>query len=98
VKKGTVDHGRPPLCESCRCATVIRGHRLGDEIVECSRLSSRNQRVPFPVSSCSDYLDRSKPTLYDMESIAWVLKTDPRRNQVGFVHASKLKDEDRHLL
>jgi hypothetical protein len=33
-----------------------------------------------------------------MEQIAWVLRSDPRRNQVGFVHSSKLNDEDRFVL
>jgi hypothetical protein len=27
--------------------------RLGEEAVECSQLSYRNQRVSFPVASCS---------------------------------------------
>jgi hypothetical protein len=77
---------------------VVRGPRLGDEIVECSQLSFRNQRVPFPVTSCSQYHDRNHPTVPDMESIAWVLRTDARRNQVGFVHSSKLADEERYVL
>jgi len=98
VRGGTVDHGRRSLCESCRWATVIRGRKLGDEIVECHQLSYRNQRVPFPVSSCSDYLSRSQPTVKDMEAIAWVLRSDPRRNQVGFVHSSKLTDDERYVL
>jgi hypothetical protein len=33
-----------------------------------------------------------------MEDVAWVLRSDPRRHQVGFVHASKLTDEERHVL
>jgi hypothetical protein len=33
-----------------------------------------------------------------MEEIAWILRTDPRRNQVGFVHARQLKPDDRHTL
>jgi hypothetical protein len=77
---------------------VIRGPKLGEEIVECDQLSSRNQRVPFPVTFCSRYHDRSKPTLLDMQEVAWVLRSDPRRRQVGFVHASKLTDEERYVL
>jgi hypothetical protein len=98
VEKGTVNHSRQSLCESCRLATVIRGARLGDEIVECAQLSYKNQRISFPVTSCSSYLDRAKPTLRDMESIAWVLKTDPRRNQVGFIHSAKLPEDERFVL
>ena len=98
IRGGTVDHGQRSLCESCRWATVVRGPKFGDEIVECGRLSYANQRVPFPVSSCSDYDDRSLPTLRAMEEIAWVLKTDVRRNQVGFVRSSKLPDDERFVL
>ena len=30
-----------------------------------------------------------------MEDIAWVLRTDPKRNQMGFVQAKSLKPRDR---
>ena len=49
IRGGTVDHGQRSLCETCRWSTIVRGQRLGDEIVECNQLSYRNQRVPFPV-------------------------------------------------
>lgn len=98
VQGGTVDHGRQSLCETCRHATVIRGVKLGDEIVECARLSYVNQRVPFAVSSCSGYSDRRRASLREMEEIAWILRSDPHRNQVGFVRSSRLKDEERYVL
>jgi hypothetical protein len=98
IRGGTVDHGQRSLCETCRWSTIIRGAKLGDEIVECDQLSYRNQRVPFPVTSCSRYGDRRQPSLRDMEDIAWVLRSDPRRNQVGFVRSSRLTDEERYVL
>ena len=93
-----MDHGRRSLCESCRWSTVIRGPKIGDEIVECYQLSFVNRRVTFPVTSCSDYLNRNQPTVRQMEEIAWVLRSDPRRNQIGFVHSSKLSEDERHVL
>jgi hypothetical protein len=33
-----------------------------------------------------------------MEDIAWVLRTDARRRQIGFVRAKDLKVVDRHIL
>jgi hypothetical protein len=77
---------------------VIRGLRLGEEIVECLQLSYKNQRVPFPVASCSGYMNRNHPSLREMEETAWILRSDPLRRQVGFVHASRLADEERHVL
>ena len=55
-------------------------------------------RITFRVTTCSGYTDRRLPSMRDMEEIAWVLRSDPRRNQVGFVPARKLKPEDRYVL
>ena len=79
-----MDHGRPSLCESCRWSTVIRGPKLGDEIVECTQLSYISRRVPFPVTSCSDYIHRNQANLEEMEEMALLLKVEPRRTPAGF--------------
>jgi hypothetical protein len=55
-------------------------------------------RIAFPVTSCSGYSDRRHASMRDMEDIAWVLRSDPRRNQIGFVPAKKLKPQDRYVL
>ena len=98
VRGGTVDHGRRSLCESCRWSTIIRGSKLDEQIVECDQLSYRNQRVPFPVTSCSRYLDRNHPKVREMEEIAWILRSDPHRSQVGFIRSNRLSDEERFVL
>jgi hypothetical protein len=98
IREGTVVHHQRPLCESCRWSTVIRGARTQDEIVECGQLSYRNHRVPFPVTSCSHYLNGNQPTIKEMEEIAWILRSDPHRTQAGFVHASRLTEDERHVL
>ena len=33
-----------------------------------------------------------------MEDIAWILRSDPKRKQVGFVRSRDLKFEERHRL
>lgn len=33
-----------------------------------------------------------------MEDIAWILKTDARRKQIGFVQARDLKPRDRYVV
>ncbi len=98
IQGGTANHGEPPLCSTCRFATIIKGHRLRDEIVECSRLSDDCRRITFCVTSCTAYADRRQASLYDMEEMAWVLRSDPRRKQIGFVHARSLKPHLRHVL
>jgi hypothetical protein len=97
IHGGTATHGDPPLCQTCRFATIIRGPRIRDEIVECGRLSD-HARVTFRVATCSGYADRRLASIREMEEIAWVLRSDPRRNQAGFVPARKLKPEDRYIL
>ena len=98
VVGGTSSHGEPSLCATCRYATIIKGVALKDEIVECGQLASPHSRVPFAVASCTAYSDRRKPSLRDMEDIAWVLRTDARKNAIGFVRARDLASEDRHVL
>lgn len=98
IRGGTVNHGEPPLCSTCRYATIARGRSLREEIVSCSQLPYQKRRVLFPVYSCTDYSNRAHPTLYQMEEIAWVLRTNPVRNRVGFVQARQLKESERHVL
>ena len=98
IQGGTVRHGDPSLCVTCRHATVVQGPSLQDRVVDCGLLSSRDARIPFPVSSCSGYADRRHPTLHEMEDIAWVLRTDSRKKDIGFVQARELAPHRRYVL
>jgi hypothetical protein len=96
IRGGTVDHGDPPLCETCRYATVARGRTLREEVVFCSQMPFTDRRVKFAVTSCSDYSDSRRPSLYQMEEMAWVLRSDPTRKKIGFVKADELDEDERH--
>ncbi len=98
IRGGTVRHDATSLCTSCRHATLVKGSSLRDEIIECGLLSSGNSLITFPVTSCSGYSDLRLPSLREMEDIAWVLRTDPKRKEIGFVQARKLKPKDRYVL
>ena len=50
------------------------------------------------MTSCTDFLSRQHPSLYHMEDIAWVLRTDVRRGQIGFVRSKDLKVSERFVL
>ena len=54
--------------------------------------------IRFPVTSCTGYSDRRCASLYDLEDIAWVLRSDARTKNIGFVRARDLKHDDRHVL
>jgi hypothetical protein len=98
IEGGTARHDQSSLCLSCRHATVVKGVRLREEIVECRRLAEPHNRITFPVAFCNGYINRGHPSISEMEEIAWVLRSDPKRNQVGFVKASDLKPKDRYVL
>lgn len=90
IQDGTADHGAAALCHTCRFATILKGRTLSEEIIECSRLSDRS-RVTFRVTACSAYADRRHAALHEMEEIAWILRSDPKKATVGFVKASELR-------
>jgi hypothetical protein len=95
IKGGTASESEASLCLSCRFAKVVLGRRLDEQIVGCGQLRAQ---VTFKVTSCSEYVHRQHPSLWHMEDIAWVLRTDKRRNQIGFVRARDLKLSERHVL
>src|SRR5438128_11907138 len=74
------------------------GSSLQEEMVECSHLAAGHARIRFPVTDCNEYLHRNHPSLYEMESIAWVLRTDASRQRIGFVRARDLTPSDRFVL
>ena len=97
IHGGTANHSESSLCLTCRFATVVKGRTLRDEIVECRKLSDR-ARITFPVTFCTGYADQRLASIREMEEIAWILRSDPRRNQIGFVEARKLKPAERYVL
>ena len=95
IHGGTARNDEPSLCLSCRFAKVVQGPAARDEIVRCSELQAQ---LTFKVTSCSEYLHRRHPSLWQMEDIAWVLRTDAKRKQIGFVRARDLRPSLRHVL
>lgn len=98
IRGGTVQHGEAPLCHTCRHATIVRGAGLRDEVIECAQLSRPHHRITFPVTSCSTYVSAQHPSLREMEEIAWVLRSDMKKNTIGFVRASDLAPKHRFVL
>jgi hypothetical protein len=97
VRGGTANNGEPSLCLTCRFATIVRGTSLRDEIIECAQLSYSRKRITFPVTLCTEYSDRRQPSLVAMEEIAWVLRSDPKKNEIGFVKRSELTRRERFV-
>jgi len=98
IRGGTVKHGEESLCLTCRYATIVRGATLRDEIIECAILSRPHDRITFPVTFCSKYISSQHPSLREMEDMAWVLRSDTKKNAIGFVRARDLPPKHRFVL
>lgn len=85
------------LCESCKHATIVVGERR--RVVECELLCHSGPDgkgiITFEVRECSAWLDKNHPSLVELESIAWILRTDPKRNKIGFVPFKDLKKDEK---
>ena len=82
------------LCESCRCARIVRGRRLDEEVVFCSAMAMDPVRIAFKVTSCSDYLDATTPPYHELVEKAWILTPKTRRRPAGFVRGSDLGPDE----
>ncbi len=92
IHGGTAREGESSLCLSCRYASVVSGTSARHTLIRCSRVESP---ICFKVTSCTEYMNRQHPSLYHMEDIAWILRTDTKRKQVGFVRSKDLKVRER---
>ena len=98
MKTRGVENGTPidgnNLCRSCRYSTIARGLSENQQIVKCSVL---NKTVNFKVVNCSNYDDKSKPSLISMSQIAWSLVTDRKKQTIGFVSPKEFyKNKDNY--
>jgi hypothetical protein len=94
IQDGTPVHSESSLCATCRCATIVRGRTLDEELVLCSALGLHGVQITFKVTSCSDYADRRTPSYMEMMQDAWILQPGSRRRPAGFVRGSELLDDD----
>jgi len=95
IRGGTVQHGESSLCMTCRHATVVKGQSLREEIVQCDRLSEGHNVLR---TFCTGSADLRRPSLREMEDLAWILRTDATRKQIGFIQARKLEPKGRYVL
>lgn len=83
------------LCRNCRFAQNVQGHMLKERITYCSSFS---RQVPFRVAECSEYDDKSRPSLWAMKDTAWILTTKSAGRGIGFVKKSSLSEREKREL
>jgi hypothetical protein len=96
IQNGTPLHG-PSLCETCSRAHIARGYSEGELLVIC-QATYFEHRMDFRVRECSDYVEKQRQTLYQMEQIAWVLAPREGKRKAGFVPAGEMKESEIELI
>jgi hypothetical protein len=75
--------GQASRCDTCVYARIIRGYAQSEKITICDRIF-QPVRIPFPVSECTDYLDKRLPCIEDLEQMAWELRSKSAGKRAGF--------------
>jgi hypothetical protein len=83
VQGGTLVEGAP-LCRTCRYAHIQREFRQNEEVIFCGYDTMRV--VKFKIAECTDYLDKTVPTRYEMDQMAYLINVEPTRKRSGFVN------------
>jgi hypothetical protein len=89
IHNGTT-RGDINLCTSCRFCHRTVASQSGRETMVCN--ANRPFAIKEPIATCNIYLDRSKPTLHDMQEIAWTLMTDKGGRKIGFQSPEQRRD------
>lgn len=92
VKNGTPIHG-PSLCESCVNAHIRRGYGATEKVINCGAREPAEQ-VRFAVRDCTDYRDRTRQSLWEMEKIAWLLAPQGSKRNAGFTPPATVRKGD----
>jgi hypothetical protein len=100
VKNGTPTTAES-LCKTCSYALVRNGFAESQEETICSANYEMPVRIRYPIARCTRYVNRSLPSLYSMEKIAWILVTKESTKQVGFISNKefrKIEGEEAEIL
>lgn len=76
--------GNTSLCDTCSWAHIQLGFAESEKLVQCNYGWEFLREVPFAVSSCTNYNNRTLPNLEAMQKIAWNLEFRKSNGSVGF--------------
>ena len=76
------------LCTTCACAHVLTVES-GQRHIRCNQNYQNPLTLRQAVTQCSGYLDRTRPSLQQMQDIAWTLMTDKGGRKVGFARPER---------
>jgi hypothetical protein len=84
------------LCDTCRHAHIEQGYRASEKVVICNAVNLAHQ-IKFPVRECTDYIDRTRQSLWQMERIAWVLSPRGPKCKAGFAPRAKSQEDQEDM-
>ena len=76
------------LCNDCRNVLHFT-RRNGEARYYCRSIRTGILPIPGDIERCSDYEKTNTTSKYDMEQIAWTLRTDKSGRVVGFTPPEK---------
>lgn len=76
------------LCRSCTYGMVME-KAGGDPYVFCNNI---HRFVPPNLAACSDYHHKDQPTKWELEKIAWQVRTDRSGKVIGFERGKPKED------
>jgi hypothetical protein len=69
----------------------------GRERVYCDALPTQHMPLREPMTQCSSYEDKTRPQMYEMEAMAWMVTTDRKTKQIGFKSPTELEKDKRFI-
>lgn len=97
IREGTPNHGKS-LCRSCSNAMIMRGGAVSEKTVLCTELKGGygRQEVPYEIIvECSAFQEKAIQSLYEMQKIAYILKTDVKGKPIGFIPNRQFRVEEK---
>ncbi len=93
VKGGTRSDDSRRLCDTCHHGHVMRGPADSDLRISCQVLGRGEEMPTFKIVECTEYSDKTQPSLADMKRTAWILASDNYKNSIGFIRADKWRKD-----
>lgn len=78
------------LCRTCYHAVFIKGRSMNEEQKRCGVIYKPWPQ--YPITSCSEYVEKTKMTRSEMERVAWVVEVNKKKEFIGFKPPEKRPD------
>jgi hypothetical protein len=92
VMKKSALQGERSLCHACYWAHIQKGFRESEEAIGCC--FGKFRAISFKIADCTDFSNKNLPTRQQMEDIALIIPTRPKRRPGGFVGGSTAKERE----